>query len=67
MKNIFYNVQVRAACSNNKSLYFHSDENEQIEVPHIFSSFIYASGTTTPGHSLQQFNTHDHFENLIYL
>ena len=28
-------------------------------------SFIYESGTNTLGHSLQQFNTHDHFGNLI--
>ena len=28
------------------------------------SSLIYASGTNTPGHSPQKFNTHDHFGKL---
>ena len=31
------------------------------------SSLISASGTKTPGHSLQHFKTHDHFGNLISL
>ena len=31
------------------------------------SQLISASGTKIPGHSLQQFNTYDHFGNLISL
>ena len=30
------------------------------------SSFISASGTKTTGRSLQKFNAHDHFGNLIF-
>ena len=32
-----------------------------------FLPLISESGTNTPGHRLQQFNTHEYFGNLIYL
>ena len=32
-----------------------------------YSQLIFAPGKRTPGHSLQQSNTHDHIGNFIYL
>ena len=33
-------------------------------IPELLSKLIYLPGTKTPGHSLQQFVTHDHFGKL---
>ena len=64
---MFYNDKVRAYCTNNKSLNFHSDEKINARFILSLSSFILASGMKTSGHSQQKFKTHEQFGNLIYL
>ena len=63
---MFYCEQLISDCEKNKSLYFIVIKINNGRYTYL-SQFISVSVTNTPGHLLQQLNTHGHFVNLISL